>query len=91
MQSVFSPASRREALGEHSQGGRREGWAKNGFILGAGASGLTPPKVPGTPSRHALSMQNNQPLGKWSILANCVVCVFSHECIDHLPRQRAIL
>jgi hypothetical protein len=28
MQSVFSPASRREALGEHSEGGRRDGGLK---------------------------------------------------------------
>ena len=28
MQSVFSPASRRDALGEHLEGGRREGRLK---------------------------------------------------------------
>ena len=31
MQSIFRPASRREALGKHSEGGRRDGGLKMGW------------------------------------------------------------
>jgi hypothetical protein len=34
MQSIFRPASRREALGEHSGGDRRDGGLKMGWLCG---------------------------------------------------------
>jgi hypothetical protein len=71
MQSIFRPASRREALGEHAGGGRRDGGLKMGWAKPSGCGDIYGYRLPTQSLRGAEAARGDERVGRsgWVALA----------------------
>ncbi len=71
MQSIFRPASRREALGEHAGGGRRHGGLKMGWAKASGNGDVYGYRLPAGSLRGSEAARGDERVGRsgWVALA----------------------
>jgi hypothetical protein len=64
MQSIFRPASRREALGEHAGGGRRDGGLKMGWAKPSGCGDIYGYRLPTQSLRGSEAARDDERVGR---------------------------
>src|SRR5271165_1415737 len=72
MQSIFRPASRREALGEHSGGDRRDGGLKMGWAKPSGCGDIYGYRLPTQSWRGSEAARGDERVGRsgWVAVAS---------------------